>query len=319
MNVFLTFDVEVWCKEWDHLDEAFPTIFERYVYGRSAHGDYALPETLATLNRHGLKGTFFVESLFAARFGIQYLEIIVRLIQDAGHQIQLHLHPEWTDEALDPIIENCATKRQHLTDYTLDEQTALIAYAKEMLELAGSGPISTFRSGNFAANRDTLEALHRNKIFLDASLNRYYQVSAPDLRVDQSLDRAFVTQGVTTFPATVMTDGFGKDRPAQVGACSFGEMQDALLSARSRGHRDFVVVSHNFEMLKPGTSQPDWIVVRRFERLCRFLAEHSGEFRVRGFDDDLRTPTDKDQRQPPQASMLSTIHRYAEQIQRRLQ
>ena len=263
MNVFLTFDVEVWCNGWDHLDAAFPTSFERCVYGRSAHGDYALPETLAILNRHGLKGIFFVEPLFARRFGKQYLEIIVRLIRDAGHRIQLHLHPEWTDEALEFIIEDCAIKRQHLTHYTLDEQTALIACGKEMLELAGSGPISTFRSGNFAANRDTFEALHRNKIFLDSSLNRHYQVSAPDLRDGHTFNRAFVTQGVTTFPATVMTDGFGKDRPMQVGACSFGEMQDALLSAKSGGHRDFVVVSHNFEMLRPGTSRPDWIVVRR--------------------------------------------------------
>ena len=230
----------------------------------------------------------------------------------------MHLHPEWADEAVDPIIENCATKRQHLTHYTLDEQTALIACSKEMLELAGSGSINTFRSGNFAANRDTFEALHRNKIFLDASLNRCYEVSAPDLRVEHALNRTFVIHGVTTFPATVMTDGFGKSRPVQIGACSFGEMRDALLSAKSRGHRDFVIVSHNFEMLIPGTTRPDWIVVRRFERLCSFLAEHSDAFCVRGFDEDLKTPLDKDQRPPPQASALSTVHRYAEQIQRRL-
>ncbi len=114
MNVFLTFDIEVWCNGWDDLDRAFPASFERYIYGHSAHGDYALPQTLAILNRHGLKGGFFVEPLFAARFGIEHLEVIVRLIREAGHEIQLHLHPEWTDEALEPIIENCNTKRQHL-------------------------------------------------------------------------------------------------------------------------------------------------------------------------------------------------------------
>ena len=28
------------------------------------------------------------------------------------------------------------------------------------------------------------------------------------------------------------------------------------------------------DMLKPGSCDPDWFVVRRFEALCRFLAEH---------------------------------------------
>ena len=319
MNVFLTFDIEVWCNGWADLDRAFPGSFERYVYGRSPYGDYALPRTLAILNRHGLKGVFFVEPLFATRFGTEYLEIIVRLIREAGHEIQLHLHPEWTDEAKDPIIENCATKRQHLSYYTLDEQTALIAHGRKMLEAAGSGPISAFRSGSFAANRDTFEALRRNAILLDTSLNRCYDVSAPELRKEHTFNTAFFVQGVTTFPVTVLKDGFGKDRPAQVGACSFGEMRDALQNAHQAGTRDFVVVSHNFEMLRPGSSMPDWIVVKRFERLCAFLAQHPEQFNVRDFSADLRLSSGSQKSTPaPKATWFSTAHRYLEQIQRRL-
>lgn len=320
MNVFLTFDIEVWCNGWGDLDGSFPGSFERYVYGHSPHGDYALPQTLAILNRHGLKGVFFVEPLFATRFGLEHLAIIVRLIRAAGQEVQLHLHPEWTDEAIKPMIEDCATKRQHLSYYTLAEQTALIAHGKKMLETVGSGQINAFRSGSFAANGDTFEALRRNQIFLDSSLNRCYDISAPELRSVHSFDRAFVTQGVTTFPVTVMKDGFGNDRHAQVGACSFNEMRDALLSAQRADHRDFVVVSHNFEMLKPGTSLPDWVVVKRFEQLCRFLATHPELFCVRGFGADLMNPEEADEPvSPPKSSMLATTRRYAEQLQRRLQ
>lgn len=319
MNVFLTFDIEVWCNGWDDLNQAFPSSFERYIYGRSTHGDYALPQTLAILNQHGLSGVFFVEPLFASRFGTEHLEIIVQLIREAGHEIQLHLHPEWTDEAREPIIENCATKRQHLSYYTLDEQTALIAHGRKMLETAGSGPISAFRSGSFAANRDTFEALRRNSILLDTSLNRCYDVSAPDLREDQDFNAAFVVQGVTTFPVTVLKDGFGKDRPAQVGACSFSEMRDALLSAQKTGVRDFVVVSHNFEMLKPGSAEPDWIVVKRFERLCAFLARHPEHFNVRGFNEDLRlSAVSQSATSAPRATWISTSQRHVEQLRRRL-
>ena len=34
MNVYLTFDIEVWCNGWKDLDGAFPASFDRYVFGR---------------------------------------------------------------------------------------------------------------------------------------------------------------------------------------------------------------------------------------------------------------------------------------------
>lgn len=320
MNVFLTFDIELWCNGWANLDRAFAGSFDRYIYGHSTHGDYALPKTLEILNKNGLKGVFFVEPLFAARFGQPYLDVIVKLIRDAGQEVQLHLHPEWTDEALTPLIDNRQTKRQHLTYYTLDEQTALIAHGRQMLEAAGSGPIQAFRSGSFAVNQDTFKALARNNIMLDTSLNRCYAVSGPDMREGNNFEAPFSTQGVLTFPVTVFKDGFGKERPAQVGACSFGEMRDALLSAQRNGVSDFVIVSHNFEMLKPGSTAPDWVVVKRFERLCAFLAAQPELFVVRGFHDDLssQTPDSATRVQQPNATWLSTVQRYAEQILRRV-
>jgi hypothetical protein len=126
-------------------------------------------------------------------------------------------------------------------------------------------------------------------------------------------------QGVTTYPVTVLKDGFGRARPAQVGACGFHEMRDALLSAHQAGTREFVVVSHNFEMLRSGSSTPDWIVVKRFERLCAFLAQHSEKFNVRGFGADLRfTPGSQLAAEEPRSTWVSTIRRHVEQALRRL-
>lgn len=316
MNVYLTFDIEVWCNGWNDLDAVFPAHFERYVFGRSRHGDYALPKTLEILNRHGLKGIFFVEPLFAARFGIEHLQTIVELIRDADQEIQLHIHPEWTDEISPPIIENVSRKRQHLTYYNLDEQTRLIAFAKQLLESAGSGPISAFRAGSFAANRDTFSALKHNNIFFDSSLNRCYEVSAPDLRAQHDFASPFVIDGVSTYPVTVFADGFGHERPAQVGACSSSEMRCAILSAKKGGMTDFVVLSHNFEMLKPDTSQPDWIVVKRFEKLCTFLAMHREALTVGSYTRALSSA--EPALQLLRVPMASTLSRYFEQLVRRL-
>lgn len=316
MNVYLTFDIEVWCNGWDKLDAVFPGNFERYVFGRSKHGDYALPKTLEILNRHGLKGVFFVEPLFAARFGSEYLEKIVNLIRDAGQEIQLHIHPEWTDEISPPIIEDVYRKRQHLSYYTLEEQTTLIAFAKAQLERAGSGPISTFRAGSFAANGNTFKALLRNGIFYDSSLNRCYPISAPDLRQQHEFISPFEVDGVISFPVSVFIDGFGKERPAQVGACSSGELRNALLDGCKAGLTDFVVLSHNFEMLKPNTAEPDWIVVRRFENLCKFLDEHRAMLPVVSYTQPR--PAEVPLQKLPKVTLISTLSRYTEQFARRL-
>lgn len=318
MNVYLTFDVEVWCNGWDQLDQSFPASYERYIYGRSAKGEWALPKTLEIMGRHGLRGVFFIEPLFAARFGAEYLERIVRMVRDAGQDVQLHLHPEWTDEIRPPLIEDSARKRQHLSYYTLAEQTDLIAHGRGMLEAAGSGPITAFRAGSFAANRDTYEALRRNDILIDSSLNRFYAVSAPELRAEHSFDAPFLANGVSVYPVNLFIDGLGKERPAQVNGSSFEELRGALRTARAQGLQDFVIVSHNFELLKPGSSDPDPVVVRRFERLCAFLqAEQDGlptqVYRPLGVQ---AAPAGG--QTGVRASLAATGLRYAEQLFRRL-
>ena len=315
MKVYLTFDVEVWCNNWAELDQRFPAAFERYVYGRSAHGDYALPATLQILQRHGLRGVFFVEPLFAARFGSEFLERIVQMIRGAGQDVQLHLHPEWTDEIRPPLLADISRKRQHLSYYSVDEQTQLIAYAKQALQAAGAGEVSAFRAGSYAANAATYEALRRNTIAIDSSLNELDGNSGQGIPTLAQPASHRMVGGVHTYPITVFQDGFGQLRPAQIGACSFSELCEAMDFAQANGCGHFVVVSHNFEMLQPDRSIPDWVVVRRFERLCAYLAANTHRFDVGAFS--IATQTTRPE-QRPRTSKWATTVRWAEQIQRRL-
>lgn len=314
MNVYLTFDVEVWCGGWNRLDEAFPGAYERYIYGRSAAGEWALPKTLEILQRHGLRGVFFVEPLFSARFGAIHLERIVHKLREAGQDVQLHLHPEWTDEIRPPLITDCQRKRQHLNYYTLEEQTQLIAHGRRLLEDAGSGTVTAFRAGSYAANGDTLQALQHNGIHIDSSPNRWYSISAPDLRERHDFRTPFRHGSVSVYPITVFADGFGRDRPAQINGTGFEELRGALRTACHSGQRDFVIVSHSFEMLKPASSVPDPFVVRRFERLCAFLDAERDRMPTVSYAplDDVPPAV-----RPPSASVWATGRRYGEQLLRR--
>jgi peptidoglycan/xylan/chitin deacetylase (PgdA/CDA1 family) len=277
LSVFLTFDVEVWCDGWRDLDAAFPAAFERYIYGRSSQGDYALPKTLELLTRHRLKATFFVEPLFAFRFGVAPLSEIVALVQSAGQEVQLHLHPEWADEARPPLLRP-AQKRQDLLQYSLAEQTELIGRAKEMLQRAGATAPTAFRAGNYACNRDTFKALAKNEIRLDSSVSLARPSSGADLAPSERGQQPRRVEGVIEYPITVFAGGTGTLRQAQIGSVSYGQMTHLLAQARLQRRPAFVIVSHNFEMLLPNRSEPDPIVLRRFRKLCRFLDEHRHDY-----------------------------------------
>lgn len=316
MNVHLTFDVEIWCNGWRHLDREFPAAFERYVYGRSESGEFALPATLDILNRHGLRGIFFVEPLFAARFGAQYLQRIVRMIEAAGQEVQLHLHPEWADEISPPPLAGVVAKRQHLCYYSREEQTLLLEFGLQLLRSEARGRISAFRAGSYAANLDTYEALSTVGLTVDSSLNRAFDISGRDVLQRADAMSACRIGGVTVFPVTVFDDGLARARPAQVGACGLAEMRQVLEDASRKGRQHFVFVSHNFEMLQPGSSEPDRLVVRRFDGLCRYLAAHPSTYDVGSFPCQFQNDREA---HVPRASAWATVRRMGEQAMRRWQ
>ncbi len=272
MDVFLTFDVEIWCDGWSDLDRKFPDAFRRYVYGRSRHGDCALPLTLRILQDHGLRGTFFVEPLFAMRFGLEPLREVVGLLLSAKQDVQLHLHPEWVDEASPPLLPAATSKRPNLSQYSLDEQIALLRLGKGLLESAGAVPPCAFRAGNYACSRETLTALNVAGLRFDSSVNPSRPWSGSDLSLDERGQRILDIDGIVEYPITVFFDRPRHLRQVQVGSSSLAEMTYLLRRAAEQPRNAFVIVSHNFEMLVPGSSECDRMVVRRFVGLCDYLA-----------------------------------------------
>lgn len=317
MRIILTFDVEIWCQDWRHLDEQFPKAFERYVYGESRAGSFALPETLNILAANGLRGVFFVEPLFAARFGIEYLRRVISLIQDSGQEIQLHLHPEWADEITPPPLAGRGRKRPQLRSYSLHDQSTLIALGIRMLQEAGAPRPTSFRAGNFGANEDTFRALAANGIQFDSSVNAINPDSVPDLRERIDLYQVSKLHGVTSCPLSVFRDGTGQLRHAQVGACSGLELEQAISAAAKLGWQCFVILSHNFEMLKSDSNAPDWLVVKRFRRVCAFLKRYAATLSTSGFDALISGATEGVAALPT-VGVSSTLRRHGEQALRRL-
>jgi len=285
LNVFLTVDTEVWCGGWSRLDEVFPRSFRQYVYGDTPDGPGAMPLKLQILGDHGLHAVFFVEPLFALRFGTPPLAEIVDMIGKAGQEVQLHLHTEWVDEAPGAVLPPGGGKRQNMRDFSRDEQAQLLARGRAMLESAGAGPIAAFRAGNYGLNRDTLRALSATGFQFDSSFNRARHAGDASLSDDGWAGGSAVVEGVWEFPVTVFRDGRGRDRPLQIGACSFEEMQDVLSRAAGDGWSAAVIVSHNFELMNQRRDRVDPIAARRFRKLCELLDRRRDLFRTAGFRD----------------------------------
>lgn len=278
LNVFLTVDVEVWCGGWRDIDRKFADAFRRYVYGRTPKGDYGLPYQIETLNARGLTASFFVEPLFATRFGLEPLAEIVGLIRDGGQDVQLHLHPEWIDESKQRILENATGKRARLSDYTLREQKVLIAEGRRLLAEAGGGEALAFRSGNFSFNADTLRALSANGLRFDTSYNASYGGMDSGVMPGVAAVSPFEFEGVYEYPVTVYRDGTGALRHAQLAACSHAETAGLLWRALDAGHETFVYLFHNFELLGATLGRADGVAVGRFLKLCTFLDRHRRRF-----------------------------------------
>lgn len=315
-HVYLTVDVEVWCEDWLQLDAQFPAAFERYVYGRTARGDYGLPYQLRLLNEHGLKACFFVEPLFSLCFGESYLREIVALIQNAGQEVQLHLHPEWVDEIEPSPLPVAGAKRPLLRQFTLDEQLRLIALGKRLLEQAGVPRVEAFRAGSFGFNADTLTALKANGIAIDASYNATMFGTDSGVGVGQTLLGPTSVDGVLELPMAVYRDGLGRLRHVQLGATSWPEMERLLWQAAEQAWPALVILSHNFELMNQAKNAPDPVVLDRMQRLCAFLETHRDRFDTPRLGEAV-TPCQPISLQPLSASVLDSLGRIAEQAGRR--
>jgi len=318
LNVHITVDVEVWCDGWSNVDAKFPACFRQYIHGETPAGHYGVAFQARLLKEHGLRGTFFVEPLFSLRFGSDWLAEVVAQVLHHGQDLQLHLHTEWVDEAREPPLPIDMGKRQYLRLFNEPDQTLLLMLGGDLLSAAGAPRPACFRAGSFGFNADTLSALERVGIPMDASYNATMFGPESGVAPGRILTDSLSIGAISEFPMTVFKDGMNRLRHAQITACSWRELESLLWQALDVGQKSFVLLSHGSELLNRARTRPDSVVVRRYEQLCRFLERNSDCFKTQSFDRGL---PQLGQQQPPllNSSVMATGLRMVEQLWRRRQ
>ncbi|HEX8241242.1 MAG TPA: polysaccharide deacetylase [Allosphingosinicella sp.] len=258
---------------------------------------------LDRLAAYGLKACFFVDPMPALHYGLEPIRRMVEPILAAGQEVQLHLHPCWADPA-DPVFE--------LTGLDPERQSELIRTARDLLVEAGAPPPVAFRSGSYAADRATLQALAGLGIAYDSSHNGSHHPDPSDLPLDPRRIAPALVEGVIEIPVTQIEPRPGQLRHLQICAVSFDEMRAALLHAADRGHPVATLVGHSFELATRGGKRGNPTLVRRFERLCGFLAGHRERLPTAFFSDLSSLPLDSKAR-PLRSGALLTVSRMAQQ------
>lgn len=216
------------------------------------------------------------------------------MIRDAGHELQLHIHTEWLSYFQQPLLGG--RTGTHMREFSEADQARLVLRSLENLEGSGASGICAFRAGNYGANLTTLRALAQNGIRYDSSWNAAYLGGYCGLDVGEPLCAPRVIEGVCEVPIAFFEDYPGHVRHAQMAACSFAELRHAMLSTSRAGWQTFVIVGHSFELVWRGVRQgrpatPRRLVIRRFEKLCRFLDEHRDSLPTSGFAELSLPPT----------------------------
>lgn len=326
LNVLITIDTETYPINRNWKEDHLAGDMKRDLYGQIDGHEVGLDYQLRTICKHGLTANFMVESLFAAvpEVGQQPLRNIVGAVLSGGHDVQLHVHPEWMPYTHGLDVPH----RSHLLSaYSASEQEAIVRFAALQLEQAGAPRPTAFRAGGFAANGDTLQALARFGMRYDSSFNRTYGQQDWQSPEPRSAGHLTDYNGVQELPVAVFEDFAGHFRPAQLCACSTAEMIHALKRAEEAGWEYFVIVSHTFEMLtrrRHPTKAPviRWEVVERFERLCEFLRDNRERFpTVRFADLDHSSAAQTSASIGPQIKgrLVNTISRVVQQAFSRIQ
>src|SRR5205814_6598867 len=133
---------------------------------------------------------------------------------------------------------------QHMREFALEEQRAIVAYGLRNLRACGARDVVAIRAGNFGANLDTLRAAKANGLAFDSSHNISFVGSTCDLSVLGLPVQPVLAEGIVEVPVSFFCDYPNHFRNVQVCACSSTEIKQALLWAWRNKWRSFVVVMH---------------------------------------------------------------------------
>jgi hypothetical protein len=294
MQVYFTVDTE------SSIGGAFedaarrPVDASRHIFCRIGNEDFGIPLLTRIMGEFGFRGTYFVETLATPCLAETDIPSVFDFLLREEQDVQLHIHPVFRlYSTFDKARRQCADAPKprpmdfigHLDS---DAQMDLLGEAISYFEtFAGYRPV-VFRAGCFAGSRATLRCLHELGVRVDSSFNPCYpEISFPVDPLEPNLVQKI--EGVWEIPVTVartrLPEGRSGLKFADCTSLSFPEIRTMLEATAAAGQEHFVIVFHSFSAVKAkddtyAKMRPNQIVIRRLEKLFRYLADNDDKFCV---------------------------------------
>lgn len=274
-----------------------PVSPERAILGRVKSSHYGTPLIMDILERNGLRGTFFLEVFGSQVVDLRQITDAYRQIVSRGHDVQLHLHPVYHYYRL--LQQGCITRGQlpqHpdlIGTLPLAKQVQLLGEGIGLFrDITGKSPVA-FRAGCFGASKTTLTALSEVGIEYDTSFNATFVGTSCLMDGQDPSNIPWRVGPVLEVPVTNFRVGFGAVgglKPLDLAGVSWLEIMRVLNLAARYDSPAVVVILHSFSFLKRRdvqfeTARADYLVIKRFEALCRYLRTNAQRFQVTTFGD----------------------------------
>lgn len=261
MNVFFTVDIDVY----------YTGDYNLEARGHGLGVDYIID----VCNRHGIRATFFMDAMGATRWGEEQVKMICDLVQESGHEIQLHLHPNVAQ------IDGFSDEFDTLWRHDLETQVRLLGLGVEILQRCGVAKVAAFRAGALAANKDTLTAMEQHGLTLGSNRDLDLKSSLESKLNDVFPVRNDVSRvgAVTDLPVSVLRSPLswidGTYRHLEVCATGVLEMRDGLRKLAEAGVTCATILTHPKEFFYMREARHAVAIDknrRRLDALVAFLA-----------------------------------------------
>lgn len=255
--------------------------------GRS-HGLGFMLETLAA---HGIAATFFVEALNSLYFGDEPMRVIAHRLLQAGHDVQLHLHPCWTyfrDPAWRDRLASMPPN-DSVAGRSEEEVQALIAAGLAAFARWEVPRPVALRTGGLHVDLTVYAAMHRQGLPVASNVGlAIYRPASQALHLYSGRHRI---NGVLELPVLTYLRfqfaGWSNEKTLTVTGTSWAEMESLLWAAHRAQASPVVILTHPHEYVKfmpadPSSRalRPNRINQRRLSQLCAFLERHRDSFEV---------------------------------------
>lgn len=254
--------------------------------------EHGLGFMLDVFSRYDVPATFFVETLHVRHFGLEPMGALAKRIRDAGHDLQMHLHPLWL--AYDgarmvremtpwPPDDDCAGR-------SVDELVELMRHGLDVFAAWGLPRPVALRTGGLSVDRNVYRAQANVGLPLASNIGVYANPPVePALHLNNGRHRI---EGVLELPVLCYNDlwlgHYRHQRILQISSTSWREQRTVLERARAAGAETVVILTHPFEFFKRGDVQCRQLRANRLnqnslDRLCAFVQEKPDEFHFTTF------------------------------------